>query len=381
MLVAGESLSRKGERPVSTKVARPGGFLPRLIALIIDSLVLLVILFPVMALWTLQLTPAKLENGAPPSGLDAVRGSLSLQVTLVVLYLFYGAGSWTIMGATPGQLLMSLRVTDQNAAGIGFFRAVVRYLLYVLLSPLAVVSALMVGVSKNKRALHDLLAGTYVIQVVDRDDLLADATGLPAAFGGGQRSDAVSPVAAAPAPAPAPVPVEPPAAAATYPAPPAAPTYAPAPPAAGYSPPPAVAAPAPAPAAALPPLDFPAMPMMGTAADVPPPPGHQAPAGGMDDGLYAPPTMVDPTTPLGEFNAPTPAAPADREIYTPQPGAFDPRTARSTEQFAAPPDFSAPPPPPPPGAVAPAPPPPLQPEGDLPPFEFPPMAPPPEPNK
>ncbi|HEV1998533.1 MAG TPA: RDD family protein [Candidatus Dormibacteraeota bacterium] len=388
MLVAGQSMSGKGERPASTKVAKPGGFLPRLIALIVDSLILLVVLFPVMTLWTLQLTPVKVESGVPPSGLDTLRGSISLQLTLLLLQLFYFAGSWTIMGATPGQLLMSLRVTDQHAAGIGFPRAVMRYFLYVLLSPLALVSALMVGVSKNKRALHDLLAGTYVIQIVERDDLVAESGGLPAALGMGKKAAPATapPIAPAAAPAPAPplVPLEtPPAAAAAYSAPPTPSTYSPPPTPSSYSPavPPALADPGPPPAT-RPPLDFPAMPMMGTTTDVPPPPDRQSSSGGVEDGLYAPPPMVDPATSLDDLNTPAPSAPSEREIYQPQPGPLDPRAARSAEPYAAPPQFNAPPefstpPPPPPGALEP---PPAH-EGELSAIEFPPMAPPPEPHK
>ena len=112
MLVAGQSQSHKAELPASTKIAKPGGFLPRLIALIVDSLILLVILFPIMALWASQLAPTRLDPGGSHSTLDTLRGSLSLQLTLIVLQVFYFAGSWTIMAATPGQLLMNLRVTD-----------------------------------------------------------------------------------------------------------------------------------------------------------------------------------------------------------------------------------------------------------------------------
>ena len=96
-------------------------------------------------------------------------------------------GSPFPLGATPGQLLMGLRVTDAKAGGIGFFRAVLRYLVYVILGVLAPVSAIMVAVSKNKRALHDIFAGTYVIQVVDRSDLMGES-GLPAAFAGSAAS-------------------------------------------------------------------------------------------------------------------------------------------------------------------------------------------------
>ena len=325
MLVAGQSQSHKAELPASTKMAKPGGLLPRLIAFIVDSLILLVVLFPIMALWASQLTPGKVVAGTSSSPLDTVRGSLSLQLTLLLIQMFYFAGSWTIMAATPGQHLMSLRVTDANAAGIGFLRAILRYLLFSLFFVLAPVSALMVGLGKQKRALHDLLAGTYVIQIVDRDELAVEG-GLPPSSSASQKPAAAVPAAAART-RPSVQPAEPAVAAApaysppraTYSPPSSAPTYSASPGPTGPVPSARAAAPTPPPSIAPPP-DFPPMPI-GPPPEIPPPPGRPESGGGMDAELYAPPQMVDP------------------------------------------------PPPPPPH------------EHELPPMEFPPMAPPPDPHR
>ena len=328
MLVAGQSQSHKTELPASTKIAKPGGLLPRLIALIVDSLILLVILFPIMSLWASQLAPARLDAGASHSTIDTLRGSLSLQLTLILLQVFYFAGSWTIMAATPGQLLMSLRVTDANAAGIGFMRALFRYVLFSLFLVLAPVSALMVAVGKQKRALHDLLAGTYVIQVMDRDDFGLEG-GLPASSSGDQETVAPAPGPRIP-PDPSPAPAAPAVGGAAYSPPRSRAAYSPpaSVPLPGASPGPAATVPPPP--SAAPPQDFPPMPL-GTSADVPPPPGRRASGGGLDADLYAPPPMVDPSAP--------------------PPGAAD-----STDGGTAP-------------------------QHDLPPMEFPPMAPPPDHHK
>ena len=198
MLVAGQSLSARPEQPRSSKVAKPGGFLPRLIALIVDLMILGAILLPINALWVAQLAPLEIKPDTNVA-FETLQRRASLYLALVVIQLFYFAGSWTMLGATPGQLLMSLRVTDARAGGIGFFRAAFRWFLFTIFGG-GLVGVITMIVGKNKRALHDILAGTYVIQVVDASDVEGDS-GLPVSFGGKPGH-----AEAAPAPAPAPAP-------------------------------------------------------------------------------------------------------------------------------------------------------------------------------
>lgn len=396
MLVAGQSLSARAERPASTKVAKPGGFLPRLIALIIDLMILGVILLPINALWAAQLAPLEIKPDTNLA-LETLQRRGSLYLALVVLQLFYFAGSWTMLGATPGQLLMSLRVTDSKAGGVGFFRATMRWFWFTLFGVFSVLTML----GKNKRALHDLLAGTYVIQVVDATEATGDP-GLPPALGGEGAAATAAPAPAPIPPAPAPAPVSIPVAA-PVPAPVEAPvSTAPAtgadfgstrpaqpPSAIDYLPPPST-------------TDFPVAPMSAPAPlYVPeplpgPPPANTdaSPAG--DEGLYAPPPMIDRTTGSDDFAAPA-SPPAERQVYTPQPGQLSERALKSAQLYSAPPEFAAPAAPEPaapePAAPGPAPaetPPATEPHEvaeeqaevpahgrEMPLFDFPPMAPPP----
>ena len=374
MLVAGQSMAAKGERPVSSKVAKPGGFFPRMIALIIDSAILGVVSLPIYGLWVSQLQPLKIDAGTNIVAEIAQR-QVSLRVALLALQMFYFAGSWSMLGGTPGQLLLNLRVTDARAGGIGFFRALLRWFCFAIFG---IFSIVLVPISKQKRALHDILAGTWVIQIVDSPELLA--AGGAAAAGG-----LPPPAARAAAPVPAPVPaiavpaplVAAAVAAPAYsaPSPAAATAYAPPPsarPAAPeYAPPPAAPAPIPvvAPAAyAPPPMDFPPMPM----ASPEPAASHPAPQATSDAGLYAPPPMMDEA----------PSAP--REVYSPTPGEISDRAVKAAELYTASPLAD---PPPPAAPVEPAPsdahaaetPHPHAPapsNAELPPIEFPPMAPP-----
>lgn len=185
LLVAGQSAGSAiaPQATAAKRVVQPGGFFPRLIAQIVDALILGVIVVPVIYLWVGQ---PKNQTSAAAQGnfaTDLVRSTIggavahysNDQVTqliglvggLLILSLFYYAGTWSILGGSPGQLLMNLRVVDREARTLGFGQAVVRFLIKGIFAILAPVSAVLVAFGKDKRAVHDALAGSYVIQFLD----------------------------------------------------------------------------------------------------------------------------------------------------------------------------------------------------------------------
>jgi uncharacterized RDD family membrane protein YckC len=90
-------------------------------------------------------------------------------VAFLVLALFYWPIMWAFNGgATWGMQALDQRVVihvDQSAIGPGraVAREVARAALASLLLP-SLVSAVMIGVRRDKRALHDLIAGTTVVK-------------------------------------------------------------------------------------------------------------------------------------------------------------------------------------------------------------------------
>jgi uncharacterized RDD family membrane protein YckC len=388
LLVAGQSASTSiapAAQPKTRRLIQPGGFFPRFIAIIIDACILGVVIVPVVFL-ILNQTPTTVTPTGETNGLldqlQGVTGSASndqvvqrLQIFLgiTILQLFYYVGTWSILGGSPGQLVMSLRVVDASAKTIGFGRALLRYIMKGAFGILSPVSALMVAFGKDKRAIHDLLAGTFVIQFLDPkledfDAVLPPAqAALPPAAPtpppaaalvpeaiyagaalaptpmGGPPSAAPQPPAYATAPAPEPpahaLPPEPPA----YAPPPAPP---PPPPTAGDAPMPAVApmppaapvAPAPAPPATPDESAFERYAAPAEPAPLPAAPGLPVfPTS--DPGGYQPMAPAPPPLPPA-----APATPADPGSVAPpdQPAAYQP----PTYQPAPPPD--APPRPEPP---------------------------------
>jgi uncharacterized RDD family membrane protein YckC len=162
---------RKG-RPSGAYEARErdaAGFFPRLLATLVDSVILL-------ALNLLLLSPVFLVllfRDAFQSA-DLLRDWAFLGILVGCGLMIFGAnlwyvvGGWARTGRTPGKALLRLSVVPAGRAepgpGIGLKRAFVRFLGYNLSGALLGVGYLLVLFRKDRRALHDLLAGTRVVR-------------------------------------------------------------------------------------------------------------------------------------------------------------------------------------------------------------------------
>jgi uncharacterized RDD family membrane protein YckC len=84
-----------------------------------------------------------------------------LMPALIAMFVFYEPLMVTVFGATVGHRAMNLRVVDSRSGlRLGFLRAMVRFLLKVIVG---VVSFVFMAVSRRHQALHDLAAGSVVI--------------------------------------------------------------------------------------------------------------------------------------------------------------------------------------------------------------------------
>jgi uncharacterized RDD family membrane protein YckC len=85
----------------------------------------------------------------------------------------YDIGSWIWLSATPGQLLMGLYVTDKAGAHLTPDRAILRYLILfvggIVMIGHVISLALIFVDSKQRRAIHDRVAGTLVLRVTEEE--------------------------------------------------------------------------------------------------------------------------------------------------------------------------------------------------------------------
>jgi uncharacterized RDD family membrane protein YckC len=136
------------------------GFWKRVLASIIDTLILLAVILPV---------------GFAIYGLDYLRRSqagetvafdllIQIVVPALAVILF-----WRFRGATPGKMLISAKIVDARTYGPPSARQLVgRYFAYFV-SMVFMLGFIWVAFDKRKQGWHDKLAGTVVVEEEDDD--------------------------------------------------------------------------------------------------------------------------------------------------------------------------------------------------------------------
>ncbi|MCP1675774.1 putative RDD family membrane protein YckC [Natronocella acetinitrilica] len=137
-----------------TGAAGYGGFWRRVAAALMDSVVLFV---PLMLIES-----TLLAGNADPA--TATRWTTWDTLTLLASWLYWAGFHSSAYQATPGKLVMGLRVTDLQGQRISFLRATGRHLAEFLSAVLFLIGYIMVAFTRRKQGLHDLIAGTLVVR-------------------------------------------------------------------------------------------------------------------------------------------------------------------------------------------------------------------------
>jgi uncharacterized RDD family membrane protein YckC len=84
-------------------------------------------------------------------------------IALAIWWFAYFAGAWATAGMTPGMALFGVRVVRADGSKAGWRQAVVRTLAFPLSVALFGLGFLGILFHTQRRALHDLIAGTAVV--------------------------------------------------------------------------------------------------------------------------------------------------------------------------------------------------------------------------
>jgi uncharacterized RDD family membrane protein YckC len=103
-------------------------------------------------------------------------------LSVVIAWLYFALLESSAWQATVGKLALGIRVTDMNGARIGFARALGRYGAKIISFLIVLIGVLMVAFTRRKQGLHDLMAGTLVLN--GRASEFRDAASKPSAGGG-----------------------------------------------------------------------------------------------------------------------------------------------------------------------------------------------------
>jgi uncharacterized RDD family membrane protein YckC len=128
-------------------VVQPAGFWIRVLASILDIVIVMVPLTFISYLIT-----------------GGWEGDIFTSILSLLYYLILPV-IW--MGYTVGKRMLGIRIAKVNGEKVGFgtmlMRVIVASLVYgITLGIGAIVSAFMIGLRKDKRSIHDFIAGTYV---------------------------------------------------------------------------------------------------------------------------------------------------------------------------------------------------------------------------
>jgi uncharacterized RDD family membrane protein YckC len=120
-----------------------GGFWIRVLAYFVDAILLLI------ASVVLRL----------------ILGTLGAFVGVFVGWLYFALMESSASQATIGKNVCGLRVTDESGHRISFGRATGRYFAKILSALIFLIGFMMVGWTRRKQGLHDLIASTVVLRV------------------------------------------------------------------------------------------------------------------------------------------------------------------------------------------------------------------------
>lgn len=83
---------------------------------------------------------------------------------LIALWLYNTLFECSSMQGTLGKALLGIKVTDARGDRLSFLKASARCLCKLVISPLSIVGFFMAFFTKKRQALHDILAGTVVVE-------------------------------------------------------------------------------------------------------------------------------------------------------------------------------------------------------------------------
>jgi len=138
-----------------------GGFWIRVVAAIIDAIILRVVVAPVGMIFG-GLGMAGMMSGFPHRGLSLLGGGVTFILVLFGSWLYEAFMESSSYQATLGKMIFGMKVTDLNGNRISFERATGRHFAKWLSAMILFIGYIMVGFTDRKQGLHDLLAGTLV---------------------------------------------------------------------------------------------------------------------------------------------------------------------------------------------------------------------------
>ncbi|MDY0021511.1 RDD family protein [Arenimonas caeni] len=152
------------QAPVATDIDHvvDAGFIRRLGAFIIDNMLLGTAYYAVLMVGMVVMAVA--VAGATDGGAVAATGAVLMALAYAVMSYFYYVGmERSKLQATVGKLALGIKVVDADGRRLGWGKASARWAGSLVSYLILYFGFFMAGWTRRKQALHDLMAGTYVV--------------------------------------------------------------------------------------------------------------------------------------------------------------------------------------------------------------------------
>ena len=163
-----EPMPRDGGTPPPAPFSIPqdlrgdhAGFASRFIAFVVDCVLSIAVFELVLAAASFA---ASVLTG---TSIHWNRGNLWVVLAFFAWQFVYYAYFWTASGKTPGMMLLGVQVVGQDGSQVGTRRGLVRTLAFPLSFLLLGLGFLGILLRRDRRALHDVIAGTAVVYAWD----------------------------------------------------------------------------------------------------------------------------------------------------------------------------------------------------------------------
>ena len=147
------------------------GFWARFFALLIDTLILVAIIWLYNGIWGLASGTGfwgeEVTDTFQPDVVASSGSSLWIlsSVILFLIVVAYFICFWAWRGQTPGKMVMRMKIVRFDGTRIGWGGAVVRFLGYIISILLALIGFFWVAYDSRRQGFHDKIADTYVITI------------------------------------------------------------------------------------------------------------------------------------------------------------------------------------------------------------------------
>ncbi len=146
---------------------RYAGFWRRLGAFLIDAMLLAVAMAAVgwlgLPIYQRHESAVGMADGSFSASFNVDYNPFGMVIGVLLWWLYFALLESSRRQATLGKLALAIRVTTLDGRRIGFWRATGRTIAKYLSAVILMIGFIMAGFTRRKQALHDLIAGTLVV--------------------------------------------------------------------------------------------------------------------------------------------------------------------------------------------------------------------------